>query len=76
MIAAAVSEAMTWDEVARDRGIPRGGVCWDFGNDRVAPRWRGLTSLRSCGSKGVRTLRAVMQKWTPDLALRRGLDTP
>ena len=75
MIAAAVSEAMTWDDAERDGGIPRGGVCWDFGNDRVAPSWRGLTSSRSCG-KGVGTLRAVMQKWTPDLALRRGLDTP
>ena len=37
MIAAAVSEAMAWDDAGRDGGIPRGGVCWDFGNDRFAP---------------------------------------
>ena len=76
MIATAASEAMTRDEATRDRRIPRGCVYWDFGNDRVVPRQRGLTGLRSYGSKGVRTLTAVMQRWIPDLPLRRGLDTP
>ena len=74
MIATAVSEAMTRDEAARDQRIPRGCVHWDFGNDRLVPRPRGLTSLRSGGSKGVRTPAAVMQRWALDLPLRRPED--